>query len=88
MRNGARAILRDRFGEGFEEIGKDGSSFEVDALPVDATAIPGPTLTITLVAETSNGGTLGASRSLDQRAARKSGFKSVEEAAEHIGRES
>ncbi len=87
MRNGARAVFRNRFGEGFEEIATDGSLFEVDVLSVDAAAIPGPTLAMTLVAETSDGGALGASRSLDRRAAGESGFKSVEEAAEHIGRD-
>ena len=87
MRKGARAVFRNRFGDGFEEISSEDDSFEVEVHSVDAAATPGPTLAITLVAETTDGGALGASRSLDRRGAKESGFNSLEEAAEHVGRE-
>lgn len=89
MRAGARKVLRTGLGTDFERCG--GDAFEVEVVPVDAAAQAGASLSITLVADTADGGAIGASLTLDPRAAREfvpgAGRRDdvIDEAAELVG---
>lgn len=64
------------------EVIENEGSFEVVETRSDN---GGPSLAITLVAETENNGRFGASRILDARSCRDSGYSSVQEGAMEIG---
>lgn len=76
-----REAVCKAFDKGFEEA----EGCDVSVVPVDKEAAPGMSVSVTVVAVTDDGAVLGASRTLDARAAKEAGFNQVGEAVGSIG---